>query len=92
MRGGGTQTADFFGFGGGIGRTFGFGRVFGGIFFGAGDSVSSLPLKEVLAVSPELSNGLKKRKIFRRCSNPPNDNPPYDIRYAKYSVSAIGCV
>ena len=33
MRGGGTQTADFFGFGGGTGRTFGFGRVFGGTFF-----------------------------------------------------------
>ena len=69
MRGGGTQTADFFGFGGGTGFTFGFGRVFGGTFsffesipfWGdeASASDSSLPLKDVLAMSVELSRGLK---------------------------------
>jgi hypothetical protein len=69
MRGGGTQTADFFGFGGGTGLTFGLGRVFGGTFFESFPfpvgSESSLPLKDVLAMSVELSRGLKKVKLKR---------------------------
>ncbi len=60
MRGGGTQSADFLGFGGGTGRTFGFGSVLGGTFFVPfsskfPDSGSSLPLNDVRATSIELS-------------------------------------
>ena len=69
MRGGGTQSADFLGFGGGTGRTLGLGSVLGGTFFVPDsskfpDSGSSLPLNDVRATSVELSKapllGLEK--------------------------------
>lgn len=47
MNGGGTQIADFFGFGGGTGLIFGLGNVFGGTFL---DGVS-FPLKDVKETS-----------------------------------------
>ena len=73
MIGGGTQRADFLGFGGGTGRTFGLGNVFGGTFllgvsFPFIDSASSLPLNDVRAMSPELSRlpfGLKYQEFFK---------------------------